>query len=90
MAIFIPWTAAAGLSEAATRTAHTGSLRDCIKAYLRLDRGARREAMIITDVDVPLSGRRATKVLEFDEIEWLVRRLVDRRRAPQVGRLLPA
>jgi hypothetical protein len=50
-------------------------LRDCVWTYLELGESARRDALIIADADVPIEGRRTTKILEAPEIEWLIDRL---------------
>lgn len=72
MTIHIPWAETAQLSEPSTNLGHVGSLRDCVARYARLDAAARCNALIISDVDVPLSGRRPTKILEREEIEVLL------------------
>jgi hypothetical protein len=72
---YIPWSADAQLSEPATGRTYVGPLRDCVWAYLELDRETRQDALILSDADVPLDGGRISKVLEFDQIEWLIDRL---------------
>jgi hypothetical protein len=75
VSVYIPWAAEAQLSEAATGRTFIGALRDCVWTYLELAEGARREALIICDVTVPLDGARSSNVLEASEIEWLIDRL---------------
>jgi hypothetical protein len=75
MSAYIPWTLEAQLSEPVTGRTYVGPLRDCVWTYLELSEAARRDALILADADVPLEGRRTSKVLEMAEIEWLVDRL---------------
>lgn len=75
MSVYIPWTVEAQLSEPVGERTYVGPLRDCVWTYLELSETARRDALIIADADVPLEGKRATKILEREEIEWLIDRL---------------
>jgi hypothetical protein len=74
VSVYIPWMIEAQLSEPVTGRTFVGPLRDCVWAYLGLDAAGRSEALIIADADVPL-GKRSQKVLEREEIEWLIDRL---------------
>lgn len=75
MSVYIPWKVEAQLSEAVTGRTYVGPLSECVWVYLELGEAARRDAMIIADANVPVEGRRTTKVLEAAEIEWLIDRL---------------
>lgn len=75
MSVYIPWTIEAQLSDHVTGRTYVGPLRDCVWIYLELSEAARRDALILADADVPIEGRRTTKVLEAPEIEWLIDRL---------------
>lgn len=75
MTIHIPWAETAQLSEPSTDLNHVGTLRECVARYAELDETTRRNVLIISDADVPLSGRRPTKILEHEEIDWLLARL---------------
>jgi hypothetical protein len=75
MSTYIPWSAPAQLSESHGGHTFVGALRDCVFSYLELNPVSRTEALIISDADVPLVGRRSGKILEAEEIEWLIDRL---------------
>jgi hypothetical protein len=75
LSVYIPWTVEAQLSEPVGGRTYVGPLRDCVWTYLELGEAARKDALIIADADVPLEGRRLSKILERGEIEWLIDRL---------------